>query len=637
MKFPSIKNLAQSAANTVKRYPFEMFFALAGTIAAAAKIELNNLNRVSENWCMRTIMIANLGFLLSLSATLYTQSKNWQAGKKMMVKIAAVIVAVLLIFMINPPERQADYVRFFLLSLAFHLMVAFAAFTGKGQIQGFWQFNKTLFLRFLACMLYGVVLFAGLAAAIGATNFLFNFKFEWDMYQLLWVWITGMFTTTFFLAGVPNDTLVLNGDESYPKGLKIFTQYVLIPLSTVYVLILLSYEIKILIEWKLPKGLVSNLILGYAVFGILSLLLVYPIREQNENKWLKTYTRSFYFLLIPLQVLLFVAVGTRVFSYGVTEFRYFLIALALWLLFISLYFLLFKKQNIKLIPISLCVLTLLSIYGPQSAFTMSMYSQRGMVINFFKKHNGFKDGKLVPVDGMKIDMLEGSLGASRLNYFIYHYDLIGLQPYFIKDLSIVSDSLAKQKNDYDNLLVDREGLRVLKYQWAKKQLGLNRFYDYYNSWNGREMDSNEQIEYIFVQKNYITVVTGYDIVFSNDNIVDSVAYNFNGLKIMQTQTTDIRTSNLIYTLKLNNETLRFDPFEVVNKLVADTAKMKTYFVKENSETSRKYELPGNLIRITKETPAYTVAFQFNEIYFDLPKKGGPIVRGGRGQYLIKIK
>ncbi|MET3501047.1 hypothetical protein ABIC45_002659 [Mucilaginibacter rubeus] len=635
MKFPSLKNLLQSAVNTIKRYPFETLFALAGTIAATIEIELNHLNRISENWCMRTIMIANLGFLLSLSATLYTQSKGWKTTKIVLAKIAAAVIAVLFIFIINPPERQADYTRFFLLSLAFHLMVSFAAFTGKGQIRGFWQFNKTLFLRFLACMLYGVVLFAGLAAAIGATNFLFNFKFEWDTYQILWVWITGMFTTTFFLAGVPTNTRALNEDESYPKGLKIFTQYVLIPLSTVYVLILLAYEIKILIEWKLPKGLVSNLILGYAVFGILSLLLVYPIREQNENKWLKTYTRSFYFLLIPLQILLFVAVGTRVFSYGVTEFRYFLIALALWLLFISLYFLLFKKQNIKIIPISLCMLTLLSIYGPQSAFTMSMYSQRGMVIKFFKKHNGFKEGKLVPVDGMKIDMLEGSLGASRLNYFIYHYDLMGLQPYFNKNLSIVSDSLAKQKNDYDNLLVDREGLRTLKYQWAKKQLGLNRFTDYL--YFESEMVTDGQIGYVFTQKNYITVVTGYDIVFANDRTADSVVYNFNGIKIISTQTANIRTSKLIYTLGLNNETFKFDPLDVVNKIVADTTKMKTYFVKEDSETSRKYELPGNLIRITKETPAYTVTFQFNEIYFDLPKKGGPIVRGGSGQYLIKIK
>ncbi|NVM64278.1 hypothetical protein FHW88_002567 [Mucilaginibacter sp. SG538B] len=636
MKFPSLKNLLQSAVNTIKRYPFETLFALAGTIAATIEIELNHLNRISENWCMRTIMIANLGFLLSLSATLYTQSKGWKTTKIVLAKIAAAVIAVLFIFIINPPERQADYTRFFLLSLAFHLMVSFAAFTGKGQIQGFWQFNKTLFLRFLACMLYGVVLFAGLAAAIGATNFLFNFKFEWDTYQILWVWITGMFTTTFFLAGVPTNTRALNEDESYPKGLKIFTQYVLIPLSTVYVIILLAYEVKILIEWKLPKGLVSNLILGYAVFGILSLLLVYPIREQNENKWLKTYTRSFYFLLIPLQILLFVAVGTRVFSYGVTEFRYFLIALALWLLFISLYFLLFKKQNIKIIPISLCILTLLSIYGPQSAFTMSMYSQRGMVISFFKKHNGFKDGKLTLVDSTKINMKEGSLGASRLSYFIYHYDLKGLQPYFKRDLNIVADSLAKQKGEYNNLLVDREGLRTLKYQWAKKQLGLGRFSDYYYPFAETTTDFSESESYVFSQKENITVVKGYDIELSSNLGADTVINNYNGITIKQVYFAETHRCSLM----LNNDIVKFDPIEIVNKMMTDTTTLEKYRSKKNKDNlymPKGYELPANLMQVTRQTPGYTVVFQFSSIYFDRSKKGNPDIKNFSGTYLIKIK
>ncbi|MFD2143966.1 DUF4153 domain-containing protein [Mucilaginibacter antarcticus] len=203
---------------------------------------------------------------------------------------------------------------------------------------------------------------------MGAVNLLFNVKFEFDTFAILWIWIVGMFSTTFFLTGVPGNFAALNKDNSYPNGLKVFTQYVLIPLATIYLAILLAYEAKILIQWNLPKGFVSYLILGYAVFGILSLLLVYPIREQEENKWLKSFARNFYLLLLPLLILLFVAVGTRVFEYGITEQRYFLIALALWLLFISIYFLLFKTQNIKVIPISLCLVTLITIYGPQGRF-----------------------------------------------------------------------------------------------------------------------------------------------------------------------------------------------------------------------------------------------------------------------------
>src|SRR6185437_825577 len=161
----------------------------------------------------------------------------------------------------------------------------------------------------------------------------------------------------------------------------VFTQYVLIPLASVYVVILLAYEVKILIQWSLPKGLVSNLILRYAVFGILSILLIYPLRNQEENKWIKTYARSFYFLLIPLLALLFLAVFTRILPYGITAPRYFLIVLAGWLLFITFYFLLSQKQNIKVIPVSLCILALLSVYGPQSAFSVSRYSQMHLLTN----------------------------------------------------------------------------------------------------------------------------------------------------------------------------------------------------------------------------------------------------------------
>jgi hypothetical protein len=48
MKFPSLKNLAEGAANTIKRYPFEILFALAGTIAATTEVELRHLNRAHE-------------------------------------------------------------------------------------------------------------------------------------------------------------------------------------------------------------------------------------------------------------------------------------------------------------------------------------------------------------------------------------------------------------------------------------------------------------------------------------------------------------------------------------------------------------------------------------------------------------
>jgi hypothetical protein len=628
MKFPSLKTLAESFISTVKRYPFELLFALIGTIAGTVEVELRHLNRVHEGWLMRGIMIANLSLLLSLSATLYTQSREIPKRNTFLIKLGAALFASLLIFIIDPTAREADYIRFFLLCLAFHLLVAFAGFTAKGQINGFWQFNKTLFLRFLTSVLYGVVLFLGIAAAIGATNFLFNFNFEWDTYAILWVWIVGMFTTTFFLAGVPVDLRSLDDDLSYPKGLKIFTQYVLIPLSSIYVLILLAYEVKILIKWSLPKGLVSNLILSYAVFGILSLLLVYPIKDRDGNKWIKTYARSFYFLLIPLLALLFVAVGARVSLYGITELRYFLIALACWLLFISVYFLAFKKQNIKLIPISLCILTLLSVYGPQSAFSVSMYSQRRIIVHFFEKNDALKNGKLVPIDSTKIGGKEGSKGVASLSYFINKYDITPLQPYIKKDLTALSDSLGKLKSADGRIsrLYSRSELRDSKYEWARSYLGLHHFEAWYNE------NSIMTYYYSFNKKENIVIVKDYDLSLDIDNSADSVTNNFNGIKIMQ-----VHLGNNGFLLKLNNESFRFTPFDIVNKLMTDTTTLNKYHSAKESEYYKNYDLPASQTIIIKESPQYKVAFQVTTINFNLTGKEKPKNLQILGIYLVKIK
>jgi hypothetical protein len=76
MKFPSIESLANSLVNTLKRFPFEVLFALAGTIAATIYINSNAQALIDTSIYTRVIMMANLGLLLSLAATLYAESKG---------------------------------------------------------------------------------------------------------------------------------------------------------------------------------------------------------------------------------------------------------------------------------------------------------------------------------------------------------------------------------------------------------------------------------------------------------------------------------------------------------------------------------------------------------------------------------
>jgi hypothetical protein len=610
MKFPSVKNLFQSVGLTVERFPFESIFALAGTVAATIKIELTYTSRIQENWSLRAILVANLGLLLSLSATLFAESKGIAGSRKLLIRIATAIVAGLFIFIINPGEHGSDHIRFALLSLSFHLLVAFAAFTDKCHINGFWQFNKTLFLRFLTSALYGIVLFAGLSAAIGAMNFLFNFKFEWDTFSILFTWIVGIFSTLFFLAGVPGDFESLETDDSYPKGLKIFTQYVLIPLATVYVTILLAYEVKILLQWELPKGLVSNLILGYAVFGILSLLLVYPIREREENKWLKTYARYFYFLLIPLLGLLFAAAGTRIFRYGITEMRYFLIALAIWLLFITLYFLVAKKQSIKIIPISLSLLILLSAYGPQSAFSVAMHSQQRVLTGLFKKYKAFDKDQLMPVDSNKIKPTDASQAVATIDYLIDKHGLSSLQPFFKQDLDKIKDSLSIEKPS-GNITVDVSDweLRWRQLEWITKQLGLHKFSQYDGYYSTIDTGVTVTTTYRFEIKNPVAIdIKGYDFIAAeNKTNDDTTTYTINTHSCRQ------MVNNNTYALQINGQTAYFDVLKHLKGLVKDGIAHK----RDNGKIQdlREQILPDGMLTLTQKIKGYTVTFKIKQAIF----------------------
>ena len=120
----------------------------------------------------------------------------------------------------------------------------------------------------------------------------------------------------------------LEKDGSYPQILKFFTQFVLIPLLLIYVTILYFYAGKILINWELPRGWVSYLILIFSLFGLLSFLLVHPIAQKKENLWIYSFNRWFYFVLIPLIGLLFWAILYRINLYGITHGRYYVLLLA---------------------------------------------------------------------------------------------------------------------------------------------------------------------------------------------------------------------------------------------------------------------------------------------------------------------
>ncbi len=375
-RFPSYDQIVRGAVSTAARFPFTLISALVGVVAAAT---LAGLGQAAERHSLDQLLVtAALGLPLFTALVMLAEKRGWSSVGRLLFQ--AVGLVLLIVYYLTLPakldEPMNNLVRFALLNIGLHFLVAWLPWTGKDQVVGFWEYNKTLFLRILFSALYSAVLFVGLALALLAADQLFGVEVKNERYFQLWIWITGLFNTWVFLAGVPKNLEVLNRGGEYPNGLKVFTQFILLPLVVLYFVILFAYEAKIIITWDWPKGWVSELVLWYSVVGILSLLLLHPLRDRLENRWIQAISKWFYRGLIPLVAMLFLAIMRRISEYGITENRYFVFAMAVGLTIVMIYMVVSKRKDVRLIPIVVCLIAFISAYGPWSALAISRSSQQ---------------------------------------------------------------------------------------------------------------------------------------------------------------------------------------------------------------------------------------------------------------------
>ncbi|MEN9942406.1 MAG: hypothetical protein RLZZ91_407 [Bacteroidota bacterium] len=256
-----------------------------------------------------------------------------------------------------------------------HLLASFLPFLVGMRKDLFWNFNQWMFSRFALSSIFTGIIAIGLGLAIGAIQLLFEMFEDGRFIAEVLITVCGIFHILFFFAGTPTELNQGNWVVDPPKPFRILVQYILVPLVVLYLSILYIYLAKILFTFDLPKGNVSVWILVFCTLGILSILLAEPFRNVESN-WVGKLTKIFYWLMLPLLVMLWIAIYTRVLAYGVTEARALVLYLAIWLTFISLYNGFYKRKSLLAFPISLFIITFLYQWGgPLSAHSISFKSQ----------------------------------------------------------------------------------------------------------------------------------------------------------------------------------------------------------------------------------------------------------------------
>lgn len=596
MKLPSLRIIFSAIENSFKRFPIVFIISIIGTATYMYLIE-STFSYEENQFAIKLWLLCLVALPLFLSTNLYAESAKIKDFQKYQIQMIAGLILFLHWFLLPEELGQIQYIRFFLWQIAFHLLVAFAPYIQRKSINGFWQFNQKLFIRGLLGLLYSLVLYIGMAIALLAIDQLFNADIASEVYFHLMALISGIFNTWFFLAGIPKDFDALDKEAFYPKGLKIFTQYVLLPLVTVYLTILYAYTFKIIAEWNFPKGWVSYLVIIFSTAGVFSLLLVYPIRDDEKNKWVKIYSKGFYFALFPLIVLLFIAISKRLNAYGFTENRYFIIAIAIWLSAIALYFLISKTKNIKTIPISLFFVVFLSSFGPWSAFSVAENSQFSRLKSTLSEKKILKNGK-ISHGKKKVKFSEDEIEniESMISFFEYRNRLEVLQPLF--------------KENFDKLL-DKDG-----YQ-----------------------NTNKLLAFIGIDKKYLdNTPISFSKEYGSKPTIKIEGYEYlKAIDLNDNQEQELNLDNKTYFLSSKFEK---NSIEILSK------KKKLLFILEFKSLLKKlfkkykrdnYDIPAEELIFLQEGSNYHIKLQIEEIIVNKQDKDSFTMESLAGSLFIKIE
>lgn len=401
MKLPTFAGLTTATRVVITRFPEALLAGVVSAIVAMFVVRGGHDETLGPIWAAAGLAIPLFFVAAMLSEELRPERVGRFDRTRLLLDllVCAAVVAFALAW-----QGWGEYARLHRLiqfALAALLCAAFAPFVRRHEANAFWQWNRALFVRFVVGGLFSVVLFGGLAIAIAAMKPLFGLQVPERTIFDLWLTVVFVFQPTYVFAGVPRDFDALAEDRDYPIVLRVFAQYLLVPLVALYLVILTVYLVKVLVTGQWPNGWIGWLVSSVSAAGLLAILLVHPVRDREENRWIDTFTRWFFVLLLPAVGMLFAAIGKRIGQYGVTEERYDLFALAAWVTLIAVGYSWRRRADIRWIPMSLCAVALLTSFGPWGAYSVSRFDQTKRVLALVSELGVKPDG--TPSNPTKLD------------------------------------------------------------------------------------------------------------------------------------------------------------------------------------------------------------------------------------------
>lgn len=485
MKKFSLKSWISQIQQVALRFPFTLFFVIGLAFNFFLQINKHHVDIQPHTWAFLYV-----GTVMSLAVTLFLEDL-----KNLYTKIGLNLLSIilLLVYLFTLPDKflPVHYYQLIILGVVFSLSAFFGSFIKPKNDIPFWEFSKNFVTQFIISAIFAQVLMLGLSLAILSLKELFKVEIHNEVYQNVAVICYVLFAPIFFLANIPDATEKLKQRYSFPIFLKILGLYILLPILALYSLILYVYLIQIVIGFELPNGWVSTLVSILGLGGFFCMLVLYPLRldDENKNKVVNIFSRYFPILLFPLLMLMSIGIFRRLGDYGLTINRCYVLILNLWLYGISTYLFITKANHLKWMVISFAAVTFCSTVGPWSVFSVTKRTLTKEIGQLLSETKLLKNGKVLDNTKqiVKIDSLSSKKLSEDIKYICENFGTSAIQPYF-------KDSIQKLDSWKINeiLGVDKSAVYASEHHSAE--------YQYFNA----SQDTNNEL--VDISQNYISYI-----------------------------------------------------------------------------------------------------------------------------------
>ena len=513
----------------------------------------HNMSTTSQDNLIRFNMVLGMAILLSLCLDLLKE--NLFKEKKVQTILSYLLgVAVLVLYYIFL-LKDFDFVSMTrYVGIMVFLIIAYFYLPVIGNKDKNYEYRVVdIFGNFFETLIYSVVLLFGIFAIFFTIDNLFDIDIKGKYYFYVFLVTFLVFAVSFFLSKQPKDGVSFD-EKKYSQSMRILLTYIVIPLISIYTIILYVYFAKILITWEWPKGLVSHLVIWYTAVSIGVIFLISPLIEIDRIS--RYFKILFPKVVLPILLMMFLSIGQRIYQYGITENRYYILVLGIWISLIMLYFSIKKPLKNIIIPISLSVIVLNSVLGPLSSYSISKYSQNRRLNDILNRNFMLLGGSIVSNPDVSDD--DKREISNIINYFDMSHSL--------DDIKILND-------DFET--IDMSDVFGFSYQPRIYIIESDRIYFYYITDLTSQAIEIEAYQHFLQQYSW----QEEDIIIGDFRIARSMG------------------SNILSLSKDNEVVMTIDTEEAAMERIREFEPVFDNRENQRSPNEMTYEIEGNDVRV----------------------------------------